>query len=322
MSNPLLSVIVPVYNAEKYIKRCIESILNQTLTDLELILVDDGSTDNSGIICDEYTKFDNRVKVIHKVNGGAASARNVGISIANGDYIGFCDSDDFLNHSMYKDLIDIMLINNLETISCTSNTYDESGNLLETGQSNKEISILNHIEYIKKIYLWEADVSLCTRITKAKIIKQIKIPEKRRVEDFYFTILLLTKTKKTAIYNYPYYEYTINPKSVTHLADSTIYFDALFFFEKTKSFLNDNTFFESQMYYKFKALYLLFISISKTDTQKYKLNLLCHKAFIKCNFFLMLKNQHLRAKEKAVLALITISIKLPRIMYAMKKSGD
>ena len=96
MDRPLLSVIVPVYKAEKYIHKCISSILNQTFKDLELILVDDGSPDNSGVICDEYATKDSRVKVFHQENGGVCVARNTGLDNATGEYVFFVDSDDYI----------------------------------------------------------------------------------------------------------------------------------------------------------------------------------------------------------------------------------
>ena len=102
--NPKISIIVPVYNVEKYIHKCINSILDQSLTEFELILVDDGSPDRSGEICDEYSKKDNRIKVIHKSNGGVSSARNIGIDKACGEYIGFVDPDDYIDVNMYERL--------------------------------------------------------------------------------------------------------------------------------------------------------------------------------------------------------------------------
>lgn len=99
---PLVSVVVPIYNVEKYLERCIESLLNQTLHNIEIILVDDGSLDNSGTICDKVQEMDNRVKVIHKRNGGLSSARNAGLEIASGEYIGFVDSDDDVALDMYE----------------------------------------------------------------------------------------------------------------------------------------------------------------------------------------------------------------------------
>ena len=96
-NNPKISVIVPVYNAEKYLRRCIDSILAQTFTDFELLLIDDGSTDSSGKICDEYAKKDRRIRVFHKENGGVSSARNVGLSHLRGNWVYFVDSDDYLS---------------------------------------------------------------------------------------------------------------------------------------------------------------------------------------------------------------------------------
>lgn len=104
MKNPLISVIVPVYNAEEFLPRCINSILAQTFTDFELLLIDDGSTDNSRKICQEYAKNDNRIRVFHKENGGVSSARNVGIDNAQGEWICFCDADDELMHKMLKNI--------------------------------------------------------------------------------------------------------------------------------------------------------------------------------------------------------------------------
>ncbi|OTO76646.1 glycosyltransferase family 2 protein [Enterococcus sp. 12E11_DIV0728] len=97
-----ISIIVPVYNVEKYLNKCVDSILNQTFKDFELILVDDGSPDNSGAICDQYAKKDSRVKVIHKLNGGLSDARNAGIDVANGKYLGFIDSDDYIAKDMFE----------------------------------------------------------------------------------------------------------------------------------------------------------------------------------------------------------------------------
>ena len=107
MDNLLISVIVPVYNTEKYLGRCVDSIINQTYTNLEIILVDDGSPDNSPAICDEYAKKDQRIKVIHKENGGLSSARNAGLDIAKGDFISFIDSDDWVEKDLFEVLVSL-----------------------------------------------------------------------------------------------------------------------------------------------------------------------------------------------------------------------
>ena len=101
---PKVSVIVPIYKVEKYLRQCIDSIINQSLKDIEIILVDDGSPDNCPKICDEYKKIDSRIKVIHKKNGGLSSARNAGMKIATGEYIGFVDSDDYVSKEFLEEL--------------------------------------------------------------------------------------------------------------------------------------------------------------------------------------------------------------------------
>ena len=101
---PLISVIVPIYNVETYLPQCLDSIIVQTWNNLEIILINDGSTDNSGHICDAYVAKDSRIKVVHKSNGGLSAARNSGLDIANGEYIGFVDSDDWIEPTMYENL--------------------------------------------------------------------------------------------------------------------------------------------------------------------------------------------------------------------------
>ena len=104
-----VSIIVPVYNVEKYVERCIESIIKQSYKNLEIILIDDGSKDNSGKICDEYAEKDNRIKVIHKKNGGLSDARNTGLNIADGEYICFIDSDDYIHKDLVKDNLEKLI---------------------------------------------------------------------------------------------------------------------------------------------------------------------------------------------------------------------
>lgn len=130
----LISIIVPVYNAEKYLKNCVESIIRQTITDLEIILIDDGSKDLSSQICDELAKEDKRVKVIHQENMGVSAVRNVGLDIAKGQYIGFVDSDDYIDEDMFEYLLKIMKENNCE-ISCCN--FSKSCKTVTTKNDNK-----------------------------------------------------------------------------------------------------------------------------------------------------------------------------------------
>lgn len=121
---PKVSIIVPVYNVEKYLDRCLQSLLNQTLKDIEIILVDDQSPDNCPKMCEYYAKIDKRVKVIHKKNGGLGFARNSGLEIATGEYVAFVDSDDFVDVGMYEKLYSIASINNSDIVFCGFNSFE------------------------------------------------------------------------------------------------------------------------------------------------------------------------------------------------------
>lgn len=131
MNKPCISIIVPIYKVEPWLRRCVDSILSQTYSDLEIILVDDGSPDNCGAICDEYATIDSRVKVIHKPNGGLSDARNAGIAIAKGEYIGFVDSDDYIEPEMYERLLKAALEQHAKLSMCAFYCENDDGTMNE-----------------------------------------------------------------------------------------------------------------------------------------------------------------------------------------------
>ena len=120
-----ISVIVPVYKVEKYLNRCVQSIASQTYENLEIILVDDGSPDNCGVLCDEWVQKDSRIKVVHKENGGLSSARNAGVAVATGAYVGFVDSDDYIHPQMYEKLYEALVENGADISICGCDYVDE-----------------------------------------------------------------------------------------------------------------------------------------------------------------------------------------------------
>lgn len=127
MSSPKVSIVVPVYKVEEYIDRCLDSLLNQTLKDIEIILVDDGSPDNCPKICDEYAQKDARVRVVHKQNEGLGYARNSGMEVAVGEYIAFVDSDDFVDIRMFEELYDVARGNDSDVVYCNIYKYYNEG---------------------------------------------------------------------------------------------------------------------------------------------------------------------------------------------------
>jgi len=259
MEKKLLSIIVPVYNAEKYLKKCVDSLLGQTYRSLEVILVNDGSKDASLDLCYAFAREDNRVKVFDKPNGGAASARNLGLEKASGDYIGFCDADDFFDTDAFETLIGVMEENGLHTVECLSRVLTPSHELIVEDNNDRGLTVIDTYDAIRDIFLRRGNVSLAVRLTRAEYIKDIRIPEGRRVEDFYFTILLLLRTGKTAVYNFPFYNCITSEGSVTRSNGGNIYFDAIYFYEKSCELLGeDNKRFEvEERYYSSKCIIFL-----------------------------------------------------------------
>ena len=149
-NNPLISIIVPVYNVEPYIERCIESIIKQSYKNIEIVVVDDGSTDNSGRICDEYAQKDRRIKVIHKRNGGLVSARKVGVINSAGDYVAYVDGDDWIEQHMYKILIRDAVQYNADIV--TSGLYRDYENSVISEFDNISEGIYDTENIKKKIF--------------------------------------------------------------------------------------------------------------------------------------------------------------------------
>ncbi|WP_404987520.1 glycosyltransferase family 2 protein [Clostridium culturomicium] len=148
--NPKVSVIVPVYNAEKYIEKCVNSIRNQSLKDIEIILINDGSIDRSKEIIEGYAKQDNRIVVINKENGGPAAARNKGIKLAKGKYIGFVDSDDYIEPDMYEKLFEVADKDKVQVAMCGYKHINTYKNTNEIISSNVEFNMIHNKEYIRE----------------------------------------------------------------------------------------------------------------------------------------------------------------------------
>ena len=175
--NDLISIIVPIYKVEPYLNKCITSILNQTYSNLEIILVDDGSPDNCGIICDEYARKDTRVKVIHKANGGLSDARNAGLDVMQGNYVGFVDSDDWIEPHMFEVLLSNIKLFNAE-ISCGGVSDD-----IEIGETIRTVKVSHYgdkdfsesgVEAMRRYFLgsWAA----WDKLYKAEIFKGLRYP--------------------------------------------------------------------------------------------------------------------------------------------------
>lgn len=214
MENSKISVIIPVYKVEKYLSKCLDSVINQTYKNLEIILVDDGSPDKSGEICDEYASRDERIKVIHKENGGVARARNTGLDIASGDYIGFVDSDDWIEQDMYELLMKNATQYDADISMCGETIY-ENGKVFSSSSGN-EIVQLNRIE-AKKITVVGGSMGLIwNKIYRKNVIGDIRFsPEYGCSEDLMFVYLVLSNLNKLVVDKSAKYNYFRNEGGIT-----------------------------------------------------------------------------------------------------------
>ncbi|MDB6212739.1 glycosyltransferase family 2 protein [Gemella haemolysans] len=199
----LVSIIVPVYKVEQYLKRCMDSVLNQTYKNIEIILVNDGSPDNCPALCDEYAKIDSRVRVIHKENGGLSSARNVALDSVKGDYIFFVDSDDWLALDTLE-VLNEYLEKDYDMISF-QRTYLTEEKVVEKGEKNpKDMDVS---QYIDSSFLGRYDFFVTTKIFKTEVFNNIRFLEGRNYEDLEIMHRLFLNLKKVVGLDYFLYYY-------------------------------------------------------------------------------------------------------------------
>lgn len=225
MNNPLISVIVPIYKVEEYLHRCVDSILAQTYTNLEVILVDDGSPDKCPMICDQYAVEDARVRVIHKLNGGLSSARNAGIDIAKGEYIGFVDSDDYIYPEMYQRLYNDIVTFDVKLAFCQPNMC-YNGQTPQDGMTRptKLMSSNELIPYCLRRNIW---FSAWTKLYDRSLFDEIRYPEGLTNEDYPVTIPIFDVCQKVAVNYNPMYNYWVREGSICTSALNVRKFDCI-----------------------------------------------------------------------------------------------
>ena len=216
---PLISVILPVYRVEKYLDRCLQSITGQTYRNLEIILVDDGSPDNSGAICDAWAAKDDRIRVIHKQNAGAGAARNTGLDVATGEIISMIDSDDYLEIHMYEHLMDLMT-EDVDIAECDICWTEEDNLPMEDG-SNAQIRVCR-MEDAMRLHI--RDEIFCqtppNKLYRRNVIGDIRFPEGNLIDDEYFTYKVIGNCRKLARSSACMYAYRQQPGSAMHKAFS------------------------------------------------------------------------------------------------------
>lgn len=218
MKNPKISVIVPVYKVEKYLKRCVDSILAQTYTNFELILVDDGSPDTCPAMCDEFAMQDNRIRVVHKKNGGLSDARNAGIDIATGEYIAFVDSDDYIAVDMCEQLLESILKYNADVAFCNYLRVDEAHNI---GTEREQVQPIRD-ECLSQEQVWQEllrpyggyYIVAWNKLYHRKLFDSLRFPVGKQHEDEFVIHHVINQCNKIACVSKPLYFYVQRAGSI------------------------------------------------------------------------------------------------------------
>ena len=265
--NEVISVIVPVYNVEQYLDKCINSILNQTYKNIEVILVDDGSPDNCGKVCDEYSKMDSRIKVIHKENGGLSDARNVGIDNANGKYICFVDSDDYIENRYIELLYRAIKENNVDIAQCGINKISNDEIFIENiGYKKNEVK--SSKKMLEDLYTtnWE-NIVVWNKMYLKELFDNIRFPKGKIHEDEYTTYKILYKTKEIVILNKCLYNYRQNSQSITGKQFNIKRLNCLEALNERLSFFDRNN--EDKLYELTLKAYLVMLRGCYINVKKY-----------------------------------------------------
>ena len=298
---PKISVIVPIYKVENYLRECVDSILNQTFSDFELILIDDGSPDNCPIICDEYAKKDARIKVLHKENGGLSSARNAGLKVAKGEFLSFVDSDDYISlnflSNLYKTMVDVQC--DMVVCQYTSNKEEL------TGEKISPLNVLKPNEYWGQKFSDANSTVVWNKLYKKEIFNNVIFPEGRTHEDEFIIDVLVSRAKTIAVLKDKLYFYRKRSDSIMSKGFSADYVFAL---------INRIKFYNTEVTNRDRLTKTIYLLISIFCNNQYKHNFRSKQEY----------NHALKITKKALLRIRKENIDLRTIanirMFVVSKS--
>lgn len=308
-----ISVIVPVYNVEKYLNRCVDSILNQTMQDLEIILVDDGSTDSSGMICEDYKEKDARIKVIHKKNGGLSDARNVGEKNATADYVIFLDSDDYIHQEMLETLYVPIKEQGVEVSVCgVFNVYNEK----EIPQYSKlEKFVCTGSEAFGLILEGnKIPGTICNKMIKKELADKICFPVGRLYEDVFYTLKLMPLVKQVHVTTKPMYYYVHRQGSITTSRFKEADMDIVYAYKETMELIKKQ-YPELILQATFRLFWAYFVVVDRTlELKDFKNNIYYQRSrkFLQRNILRVIKNPYFTRNRRMAAVLLFLNINLYR----------
>lgn len=323
--NDLISVIVPVYNIMDCLPRCVESICSQTYPDLEILLVDDGSDDGTERLVDELAGKDRRIRVFHKSNGGSSSARNLGIREARGSYLGFVDSDDYIDSRMYERLMDCIRQYQVPIAQTSRDEIDEQGNRLpDVCKPPEETYVCKPQAFLRELLMHRGDCSFCTKLTDRRLFEKHLFPENQLNEDFYLLVLMLQEVEGIAVipeqYYHVYYRMGSNTRKKDRNDFSRVFMDIV----------NNADMAESLAKEKYPSLSLEAVRFGLYQRLDYMLHIPVLqmkggnafyrgvKKYLRTHMADTIRNPYLTGKNKCYLILLTIAPKLVRRIHSLK----
>jgi len=326
METTLISVVVPVYNIEDYLERCVNSICAQTYQNLEILLVDDGSTDGSGALCDELAKVDSRIRVFHKQNGGSSSARNLGIAEAKGTYVGFVDSDDYISDNMYELLWKAVEQYECEIAQIGRDEIDEQGNELPNiCEPPEEEVMIPSEDFLREMLLHKGDCSFCTKLVKRELFDIAGFPKGELNEDFHLLVKLLPHIK--GVVSMPQQTYHVfyrlgsNTRKKDPDAFSRVFTDNVRNADMAEQMVAKKYPGLKDIAFRFgmhqRLEYLLHIPVSKMNGETERYADICK--YVKKNCMKAWKSPYLTKKNKVYLTLFAIAPKTVRVVHKKVK---
>lgn len=313
--DPLVSVIIPVYNVENYLERCVKSITNQTYSNLEILLVDDGSTDSSGEVCEQLAKVDNRIQVIHKMNGGLADARNAALDIMQGEWVTFVDSDDWVSQDYVNCMLDIVLKNKAQIAVALYKNVAEV-NEARINQKEKAVKILNNREGIKDLLYQRCfTTSAPCKMYDATLWDKVRFPKGKLYEDVNTIYYIFKSADKIIFKNRIIYFYFYRQDSIVR---KTFSIDKMDYVENSREVLQDvkksypeleNGAISRMVWAEIHVL----VQMDDCETYSREYNELWNN--IKRNRAKLLLDSHVRMRNKIVLILSFAGVKMLRRIY-------
>lgn len=323
---PLISIIVPVYNIPDCLAKCVHSITAQTWRQMEILLVDDGSTDSTGELCDALAKEDTRIRVFHKENGGSSSARNLGIREARGEYLGFVDSDDYIEPDMYEKLVKAALEYDAPIVQIGRNEVDDKGNVLpDICVPPENTDRIESGDFLKELLMHRGDCSFCTKLIRRDILGEQRFPEGVLNEDFHLLVKLLPQINE--IISLPGYAYHVfyrigsNTRKESKEHFSRVFADNVDNADMVEKIVEKEYPELLTVALRFGAFqrldYLLHIPVAQMtkDNSKYREIV----SWMRRNWYKAMKNPYLTGKNKIYHTLFTIAPKGIRVLHKRLK---